>query len=131
MGGSRGNRQLNQKHWKHSYNNNDIAQSWLFKYLQHHRAPREFIWKHSLTKIKYITSKKNYRTESKGSNFLTCNVNNLSSNWTSFVRKSAPIVALYWLLNFWFTYLIAPIGGYQFQSLQLETKYQFKHKTKI
>lgn len=36
--------------------------------------------------------------------WLTCNVKSLSSNWTSLVRKSAPMVALYWLLNFRFTY---------------------------
>ena len=35
---------------------------------------------------------------------LTCMVTSLSSTITSFVRKSAPIVALYWLLNFLFTY---------------------------
>lgn len=35
---------------------------------------------------------------------LTCIVTSLSSTITSFVRKSAPIVALYWLLNFLFTY---------------------------
>lgn len=35
---------------------------------------------------------------------LTCIVTSLSSTMTSFVRKSAPIVALYWLLNFLFTY---------------------------
>ena len=34
----------------------------------------------------------------------TCIVTNLSSTITSFVRKSAPMVALYWLLNFLFTY---------------------------
>lgn len=34
-------------------------------------------------------------------------VTSLSSIVTSFVRKSAPIVALYWLLNFLFTYLRA------------------------
>lgn len=34
----------------------------------------------------------------------TCIVTSLSSTMTSFVRKSAPIVALYWLLNFLFTY---------------------------
>ena len=33
----------------------------------------------------------------------TCNVTSLSSTMISFVRKSAPIVALYWWLNFWFT----------------------------
>lgn len=32
-------------------------------------------------------------------------VTSRSSTWTSFVRKSAPMVALYWLLNFLFTYL--------------------------
>lgn len=31
-------------------------------------------------------------------------VTSLSSTITSLVRKSAPIVALYWLLNFLFTY---------------------------
>lgn len=36
--------------------------------------------------------------------FSTCIVTSLSSTMTSFVRKSAPIVALYWLLNFLFTY---------------------------
>lgn len=35
---------------------------------------------------------------------LTCIVTRRSSTMTSFVRKSAPIVALYWLLNFLFTY---------------------------
>ncbi len=35
---------------------------------------------------------------------LTCIVTNRSSTITSLVRKSAPIVALYWLLNFLFTY---------------------------
>ena len=35
---------------------------------------------------------------------LTCIVTSLSSTMTSFVKKSAPIVALYWLLNFLFTY---------------------------
>lgn len=34
---------------------------------------------------------------------LTCIVTSLSSTMTSFVRKSAPIVALYWLLNRLFT----------------------------
>ncbi len=34
---------------------------------------------------------------------LTCSVTVLSSTWTSFVRKSAPMVALYWLENFLFT----------------------------
>lgn len=34
----------------------------------------------------------------------TCIVTNLSSTITSLVRKSAPMVALYWLLNFLFTY---------------------------
>lgn len=34
----------------------------------------------------------------------TCIVTSRSSTITSFVRKSAPIVALYWLLNFLFTY---------------------------
>ena len=33
-----------------------------------------------------------------------CKVTSLSSTITSFVRKSAPMVALYWLLNFLFTY---------------------------
>jgi len=36
--------------------------------------------------------------------FVTCIVTNLSSTMTSFVRKSAPIVALYWLENFLLTY---------------------------
>lgn len=35
---------------------------------------------------------------------VTCRVTSLSSTITSFVRKSAPIVALYWLLNFLLTY---------------------------
>jgi hypothetical protein len=35
---------------------------------------------------------------------LTCIVTNLSSTITSLVKKSAPMVALYWLLNFLFTY---------------------------
>lgn len=34
----------------------------------------------------------------------TCIVTSRSSTITSLVRKSAPIVALYWLLNFLFTY---------------------------
>ena len=34
----------------------------------------------------------------------TCMVTRRSSTMTSFVRKSAPIVALYWLLNFLLTY---------------------------
>ena len=34
----------------------------------------------------------------------TCMVTSLSSTCTSLVRKSAPIVALYWLENFLFTY---------------------------
>ena len=33
----------------------------------------------------------------------TCIVTRRSSIWTSFVRKSAPIVALYWLENLWET----------------------------
>lgn len=36
--------------------------------------------------------------------FLTCIVTDFSSTFTSFVMKSAPIVALYRLLNFLFTY---------------------------
>ena len=36
--------------------------------------------------------------------FPTCMVTSLSSTVTSLVRKSAPIVALYWLLNFLLTY---------------------------
>lgn len=35
---------------------------------------------------------------------LACMVTSRSSTCTSFVRKSAPMVALYWLLNFLFTY---------------------------
>jgi hypothetical protein len=34
----------------------------------------------------------------------TCIVTSLSSTCTSLVKKSAPIVALYWLLNFLLTY---------------------------
>jgi len=34
----------------------------------------------------------------------TCNVKRRSSIWTSLVRKSAPMVALYWLLNLLLTY---------------------------
>ena len=37
----------------------------------------------------------------------TCNVKRRSSIWTSLVRKSAPMVALYWLLNLLLTYLRA------------------------
>lgn len=36
--------------------------------------------------------------------FRACMVTSRSSTCTSFVRKSAPMVALYWLLNFLFTY---------------------------
>lgn len=36
---------------------------------------------------------------------VTCRVKSLSSNWISFVKKSAPTVALYCLLNFLLTYL--------------------------
>lgn len=48
--------------------------------------------------------------------FVTCIVTSLSSTMTSFVRKSAPIVALYWLLNFLFTYwfineVLPTLGG--------------------
>eukprot|EP00960_Hanusia_phi_P053427 762066-Hanusia_phi.AAC.2 len=35
---------------------------------------------------------------------VTCMVTSLSSTLTSLVKKSAPMVALYWLLNFLFTY---------------------------
>lgn len=40
----------------------------------------------------------------------------LSSNCTSFVKKSAPIVALYWLLNFLFTYLLEICQGKEHQT---------------
>lgn len=53
---------------------------------------------------------------------LTCNVNNLSSICTSLVKKSAPIVALYWLLNFLFTYLVVIVKGSQ-------AKKKMKHET--
>lgn len=36
--------------------------------------------------------------------YITCIVTNLSSTMTSFVRKSAPMVALYWPLNLLLTY---------------------------
>lgn len=60
---------------------------------------------------------------------LTCNVNNLSSNWTSFVRKSAPIVALYWLLNLRFTYLDAA-NSQSIQNYHVETKFRFEKEGK-
>ena len=40
----------------------------------------------------------------KGFGFGTCMVTSLSSTCISLVRKSAPMVALYWLENFLLTY---------------------------
>lgn len=44
------------------------------------------------------------QTEKKTALVLTCMVTSLSSTITSLVRKSAPIVALYWFENFLLTY---------------------------
>lgn len=58
------------------------------------------IHKQNQSNLRKQTSK---RTSNKHDH--TCNVKSLSSNWSSLVKKSAPIVALYWLLNFLLTNL--------------------------
>ena len=58
-----------------------------------------------------------------GGEALTCMVTSLSSTITSFVRKSAPIVALYWLLNFLFTYWFM---SEVFPTLKLEKNHKSK-----
>lgn len=57
--------------------------------------------------MKHLTKSKNRHPQHIQVNQLTCKVKSLSSNWTSLVKKSAPMVALYWLLNLRFTYLNA------------------------
>ena len=58
-----------------------------------------------------------------GGEALTGMVTSLSSTITSFVRKSAPIVALYWLLNFLFTYWFM---SEVFPTLKLEKNHKSK-----
>lgn len=59
---------------------------------------------------------------------LTCIVTSLSSTITSLVRKSAPIVALYWLLNFLFTYWFM---SDVFPTLKLEKNHKHKSNRKV
>ena len=58
----------------------------------------------NILKVDTLNSKNCLNVSSNVIIIITCIVTSLSSTMTSFVRKSAPMVALYWLLNFLFTY---------------------------
>lgn len=73
---------------------------------RHDRKQRQAIGSalDQLCPISKIAIRQMFRNKNKSSQWLTCIVTTRSSTTTSFVKKSAPIVALYWLEKRLFTY---------------------------